>query len=136
MHQPRAHLQRLHRVLGVRALLGLVLRVEDDLPAADEDDAVGLGDGGALDEDEVAPDALDGAGLALVVALDDPDGVVLLDLALLRVEERGVARDVVLLGADEVEVEGAELALLVEDGELLRGELDDDAHLGAGDLEG
>ena len=83
--------------------------------------------GGALDVDEVAPDALDGAGFALVVALDDPDGVVLLDLALLGVEERGVARDVVLFGADEVEVEGAELALLVEDGELLRGELDDDA---------
>ena len=56
-------------------------------------------------------------------------------LALLRVQERRVARDVVLFGADEVEVEGAELALLVEDGELLRGELDDDADLGAGDLE-
>ena len=135
MHHSRPNLQRFHRVLGVGALLGLVLGVQNDLAVADEDDAVGLGDGGALDVDEVAPDALDGAGFALVVALDDPDGVVLLDLALLGVEERGVARDVVLFGADEVEVEGAELALLVEDGELLRGELDDDADLGAGDLE-
>ena len=91
MHHPRPNLQRFHRVLGVGALLGLVLGVQNDLAVADEDDAVGLGVGGALDVDEVAPDALDGAGFALVVALDDPDGVVLLDLALLGVEERGVA---------------------------------------------
>ena len=134
MHHPRPNLQRFHRVLGVGALLGLVLGVENDLSVADEDDAVGLGDGGAFDVDEVAPDALDGARFAFVVALDDPDRVVLLHLALLRVQERRVARDVVLLGADEVEVEGTELALLVQNGDLLRRQLDDDADLGARDL--
>ena len=61
MHHSRPNLQRFHRVLGVGALLGLVLGVQNDLAVADEDDAVGLGDGGALDVDEVAPDALDGA---------------------------------------------------------------------------
>lgn len=108
--------------------------VQNDLAVADQDDAVGLRDGGAFDEGEVPPDALDGARFALLVALDDADRVVLLDGALLGVEESGVAGDVVLLGTDEVEVEGAETTALVQNGDLLRSQLDDDAYFGTRDL--
>lgn len=134
VHLTRPEVLDLHALLGVVALLGLVLGVQLHLSVAHQHESVILTHSRTLHKDQISPQPFHTSSLALVVALDDKHGVAFAQLVLPHVHDHRRATLRVTLGAQLLDVEGTHLARLVQHGGCFRRQLDDDAHLGKGEL--